>query len=206
MGCKKDCEEISEQPPLICGVELFIEDSSSIDVQHYVIRNDSSSLYGVATAIKHVPEIGAIEWIGNNRVIQIYTENYFLGLSNFSDTAWYNLEPWAFSREGVTIKFNPYSLCKQKVFDEATYKRDTTSNYAIFKMNADDFTLATWEIDTKKDSYITVTDFDTSQNVVEGYFDLYFTKVNENSPPSIGSFAEKVEFGCGKFKAKIFEY
>ena len=127
-------------------------------------------------------------------------------MANYQDTAWYNLEYWAFLREVINVKFDPYNNCKQKILDEDAYNQDTTTNYAVFLMNADDFRLAVWKIDMEKDNQILVTDFDKVNNIVEGRFELYFTKEIDNSPPSIGSFAERVEFRCGKFKAKIFEY
>ena len=60
IGCNQDeCKNISS--PDSCDTsQLIICDSSSFDLQEYIPRNDESSLYGLASAIKTVPGKGEI--------------------------------------------------------------------------------------------------------------------------------------------------
>ena len=204
IGCNQDeCKNIS-LPDSCDTSQLIICDSSSFDLQEYIPRNDESSLYGLASAIKTVPGKGEIVWTANNRATYYGNDNYFLSLANYSDTAWVDLEYWAFLREVILIKFNPNIHGFQQVQPKSAYDQDTTLLYANYYKNADDIREATWDINDSQVSYISVSNYDTLTQIVEGEFDLYFELTSQGGDGA-KHYAPKVRFKCGKFRARINE-
>lgn len=201
-ACKKECQGDPVVVESCDTTGLVVLDSKEPSLRKYTIRNDTTALYGYATAIKSVLEKGEITWIANNGIGNVNGQYYF-GMSNYGDTSWYNLEIWAYLREGIGIKFNPFSLGKQKVLDEQAYMADSTVNYGIYHKYHDDYTEAGWKINTRKESYITVSSIDRENKIIEGEFDLHFILIGQN--PISSPYAENIRFRCGKFKAKIFE-
>lgn len=201
-ACKKEC---AGNPIVVESCDttgLVVLDSKEPSLRQYVIRNDSTALYGYATAIKSVPGKGEINWIANDRIGNVNNQ-YYLFMPNYGDTAWHNLEFWAYLREGIGIKFDPFTLEQQQVLDENAYLADSTVNYSYYKKQHDDIVEAGWKINTQEENYITVNSIDREKNIIEGEFDLHFSLIGQNHVD--GPYAETIRFRCGKFKAKIFE-
>ena len=201
-ACKKEC---AGNPIVVESCDttgLVVLDSKEPSLRKYVIRNDSTALYGYATAIKSVPSKGEITWVANNSIYN-FNDKYYLFMSNYGDNAWYNLEFWAYLRENIVIIFDPLTLGQQKVLDEQSYMTDTTLNYSYYHKRHDDYTEAGWRINTHEENYITVNSIDREKNIIEGEFDLHFSLIGQNHVD--GPYAATIRFRCGKFKAKIFE-
>ena len=181
---------------------LVIIDSTAPSLRKYIIRSDSTATYGYATAVKSVPQKGEVTWIANNNITKV-SNKYYLLMANYGDTAWVNLEFWAYLRENIGIKFDPFTLGRQKVLDEQSYLADSTVNYSFYIKNHDDFTEATWKIIPQDDNYIIVNKIDHENKIIEGEFDLHYILTSENSVD--GPYSRIIRFRCGKFKAKIFE-
>ncbi len=180
-------------------------DLDSPDLEKYLIRDDSSFMYGFATAIKVVPGRGSIRWIANNRIID-NKGRYGMSFTNYGDTTnWRDLEGTAFLREAISIEFDPFSLNKQKIVDDISNQKDPKLNLGNYFKLADggDVLDATWDIDMSKDSYVKVEKIDRVRKVIEGSFDLHFKVVSQSTLPGI-KYAERARFKSGKFKAKIF--
>ncbi len=181
-------------------------DLDSPDLEKYLIRDDSTFMYGFATAIKVVPDRGSIRWTANN-YIGSYKGNYGLALINYGDTTnWQLLEKRAFVRESLTCEFDPFKIGKQKIVDKISSERDPNLNRGRYHKSADggDVSDAAWDIDMSKDSYVKVEKIDRVRKVIEGSFDLHFKVVSQSTLPGI-KYAERARFKSGKFKAKIFE-
>lgn len=190
--------------PNPCDLDsLKIIDSTCFSLQKYVIRMDESALYGHASAIKSVPEKGEIEWVANNGILHVQNE-YNLSLGNYSDTSWTGLEFWAFRREILLIKFNPYKKGEQAIYDQDSYSTDTTKNYAQYRMWFDDFADGSWDIDKTENNYVTVTSINPENNVAEGEFNLHFILREQSTVPGV-VLSNNIHFSCGHFKAKIYE-
>ncbi len=201
-ACKKECAGTPMVVESCDNTDLVVLDFKEPSLRKYVIRNDSTALYGHATAIKSVPEKGEITWVANNRIGNVNNQ-YYLFMPNYGDTAWYNLEHWAYLRESIGIKFNPLTLGRQQVLNEQSYLSDSTVNYSYYYKSHDDYREAGWQINIHEENYITVNSIDREKNIIEGEFDLHFILIGQN--PVDGPYAETIRFRCGKFKAKIFE-
>lgn len=178
-ACKKECPG---DPVIVESCDttgLVVHDSKEPSLRKYVIRNDSTALYGYATAIKSVPEKGEITWVANNRIGNV-NGVYYLGMSNYGDTAWYNLEFWAYWRDGIGVKFDPFTLGKQIVLDEQFYMTDSTVSYSIYNKYHDDYKEAGWKTNTYKENYIIVNRIDFENKIIEGEFDLHFILIGQN--------------------------
>ena len=203
LACKKNCEAptLTSDP---CSLDsLKIIDTTCFDLRKYVIRNDTSSLFGHATAIKSVAEKGEIEWVSNNSILHFPNEHYLI-LNNYLDTAWVGLESWAFLREYIIVRFNPYVLGRQTIFDENSYNADSTANYAKYLMWFDDYAAGSWDIAPSKSNYLSVTAIDQVNKIIEGEFGLHFILKEQSTVPGV-LFSDKITFRCGHFKSKIIE-
>lgn len=202
VSCEKECEENTES----CSRDaLVVIDPNSFDMQKFGFRNNESLLYGHANAIKQVANVGEIEWVANNTVRKLPSGKYYLLISNYIDTSWYNLESWAYKRDNMIIKFNPFAYGKQALSDEDTYDQNNKLNYARYVRWLDDYFDASWEIDLDNKSYIKVTSLDYDNKMIEGEFDLYFKMSRQSTLPGGVKYAEKIRFRCGKFKSRIVE-
>ncbi len=182
-------------------------DLDSPDLEKYLVRDDSTFMYGFATAIKVVPDRGSIRWIANNYILT-YKGRYGLALENYGDTTnWRSWQPGInFSRELINCEFNPFKMGKQKIVNNALKMSTPNLNEGTYSKSADggDILDATWDIDMSKDSYVKVEKIDRVRKVIEGSFDLHFKIVSQSTLPGV-KYAERVRFKSGKFKAKIFE-
>ena len=204
LGCQRD--EYSPNSSESCDVSsLVIINPNSRDLFKYVIRPDTVSVYGNANAIKSVPGQGEIEWIGKNSITNILSSGeYYLLMANYVDTTWRDLEYWAFLRENIGIRFYPFSCKKQKIYDESAYLLDNSKNYSRYILWADDVLDAEWYLDTSEDNYIQVTKLDKNTKIAEGEFLLHF-RIKTKITGTGNTYSDKVNFRCGRFKAKIFE-
>ena len=168
------------------------------------MRNNESSLFGHTNAIKQVDKQGEIEWFGNNSVERLPSNEHYLLIGNYIDTSWIGLEYWAYQRENIGIKFDPYTLGRQVVLDESAYTKNNTVNYARYIRWIDDYLDASWDIDLTEDSYINVVKIDQGTKIVEGEFNLHFKLKEQSSLPGV-LYSDKIRFRCGKFKSKIVE-
>lgn len=203
VSCKKNCDEGSPTFDPCDVNSLKIIDSTCFDLTKYVIRNDSFSYFGHATAIKSVPNKGEISWIANNSIGKV-PEGYYIGFGNYIDTSWIDLEFWAFRREIILIKFNPYQKGEQVIYDEERFKLDSTVNYAWYEMRFDDFHDGSWRLDTNQKNFINVSSIDTANKVVEGEFKLHFLLSRKSTVPGV-VYSDSINFRCGHFKSKIFD-
>ncbi len=204
LSCKDECGDNNLSIDTCDRDSLIVINDSSPDLQKFVIRNDTSSLYGFTNAIKSALDQGEIEWIGNNLISRLTSGEYYLQIPNYADSSWLGLEFWAYLRESLIIKFNPYYFEKQKIFDENSYNNSSSKNYARYFRWVDDYSDASWDIDLAEDSYIIVTKIDQNTKIAEGEFELYFKIKEQSKLPGI-VYSNKVQFRCGKFKSKIFE-
>lgn len=127
----------------------------------------------------------------------------YLDLTNYSDTAYHGLEAWAYLRETILIKFDPEIQGAQPLYDRATFQKDNKTSFAKYDRWFDDYYDAGWKIDLSQKSYILVTEYDRVNEIVSGEFNLFFVIDKPTTYPGITS-AERVNFRCGKFRAKIF--
>ena len=206
LGCQQDeCSPISSGS---CDrSSLVVINPNSRDLFKFILRPDTSSDYanGNANAIKSVPGQGEIEWVGNNRIGKyISSGECYLGITNYVDTTWRDLEFWAYLREGIAIKFDPYSFQRQKIYDESAYLLDNSKNYSLYVRNFDDVVDAEWYLDTSEDNWIQVTKLDKNTKIAEGEFLLHF-RIKTKITGTGNTYSDKVNFRCGRFKAKIFE-
>lgn len=200
IGCQKDhqCGERIDD----CSLKhLIVCDSNSIDLIKYTTRGNGYPV-GFAQAIKEVAEAGEIEWKANCLGARLDGGNYYISLSNYSDTAWVGLEPWAFFRENILIKFSLDINQKQILLPESEFLIDTTINYARYSKNLDDIPVVNWQLDTTYESYIIITSYDSSSNLVKGLFDLSFVKLIDNSGPG-DYYSNRIRFRCGNFEGII---
>lgn len=199
----ESCDECSSVSDACDKESLKICDPDSDDLKKYVTRNDSSAVYGMAQAIKSVPESGEIEWIANNFILKLTGDDYYLYIENYADTSWVGLEYWAFQREDILTKLDPFYVGEQSIFSKSTFDQDSTVNYSRYVTNLDDFRDAAWQINEAHDNFITVTYVDHVTEVIEGEFVLHFSMTDQSTLPGV-SYSEDVVFRCGRFKAKIF--
>jgi hypothetical protein len=201
LSCEGDCYSFSES----CDTNaLIVCDSNSADLKRYVTRNDSTAIYGTAQAIKSVPDVGEIAWVANNSILKLTEDDYFLHMQNHADTSWVGLEFWAYMREDILTRFDPFYIGEQKVYNRSTYQQDSTVNYSRYVTNLDDFRDAGWQLDESRDNFITVTFLDHADEIVEGEFDFHFSMIEQSTLPGV-IYSENVRFRCGRFKAKIFK-
>lgn len=204
LGCQKDCPDEGYENPSCCSAACYkTTNPNSFDLKKFVTRNDTTISFGTSSSVKHVEGIGAIDWIGNNRIIGFSDGSFYLAQSNFSDTAFYGLEVWAYRRENILIKFDPEMQGAQPLYDNATFQKDNQSSFARYDRWFDDYYDAGWKIDLTRKSYIQVTEYDRENKIVSGEFNLFFVIDQPTTYPGITS-AECVNFRCGKFRAKIF--
>jgi hypothetical protein len=200
-SCKKkdECLSTNCSP---CQIDSTLNvDLASIDLFKYVLRDSVWAPYS-ASAVKEIPRKGAIEWQSNNSVTHIIQENeYYLKMANFGDTSWVGYEFWAFTREVIGIKFNPFKIGKQKLLDESSHAKDSKVSFSSYILWSDDVINASWNLDLAAENYIKVTHFDKKQDIVEGTFLLHFNNSGKNL-----DYADKAIFRCGKFKAKIYHF
>lgn len=202
--CKKDCGENIMSNESCDTDSLVVIDSNSLDLQKFVTRKNVSSLFGQANAIKQVDKQGEIEWVGNNSIQKFPSNEYYLLITNYADTSWVGLEYWAYQRENIGVKFDPYTLGRQVVLDENAYSKNKTLNFARYNIWLDDYLDASWDINLAEGSYINVVKIDQSTKIVEGEFNLYFKLKEQSSLPGV-MYSDKIRFRCGKFKSKIVE-
>lgn len=203
-GCEKECPEEGFENPSCCSAACYkTPNPNSFDLKKFVTRNDESAAYGICTAVKHVEGDGAIDWVANNGMVTFPDGSVYLGLANYSDTAFYGLEVWAYRRENILIKFDPEIQEAQPLFDHVSFQNDETLSYARYDRRLDDYYDAGWKIDLNRKSYIQVTEYDRENKMVTGEFNLFFVIDIPTTYPGITS-AERVNFRCGKFRAKIF--
>ena len=203
-GCQKECSEYSIASESCDPNHLVICDSSSFDLKNYVFRKDDSYLTGTATAVKFAFGKGEKQWVANNGIIGFNEENYFLSLANYADTSWVGLEYWAYLREVLLIKLNPYQIGIQQIVNEEDYESDSTVFYGRYYKWVNDILDAKWEINTDKTSFILISSIDTIHDVVAGEFDLYFKLTEQSILPGV-NYASEVRFRCGKFRSRIIE-
>lgn len=201
-ACKKECPEKAMSVESCDTNTLVLLDSTAPSLRKYVIRYDTSALYGYATAIKSVPGKGEVRWVANNKIENVNNQ-YYLFMPNYGDTTWRHLEYWAYLREDIGIKFNPFILGRQQVRNEQAYLADSTLNYSAYYKHHDDFTEAYWKISGRGENYISVNRINHENKIIEGEFDLNFILTNQNSV--YGPYSDEIRFRWGKFKAKIFE-
>lgn len=196
-GCYKDhqCGERIDD----CSLKnLVVCDSGSVDLRKYTTRGNGYPV-GFAHAIKEVPDAGEIEWMANCLGARFDGSNFYISFSNYSDTAWVGLEPWAYFRENILIKFSLDINQKQILFPESEFLIDSTLNYGRYNKNQDDFTLVNWQLDTTYESYLIITHYDSSSDLVKGVFDFSFVKLRDNSSPD-ESYSDHIRFRCGRFE------
>ena len=206
LSCKQDeCSPISSES---CDrSSLVVINPNSRDLFKFILRPDTFTDYKNlnVNAVKSVPGQGEIEWVGNNGIIRfISSGECYLSIANYVDTTWRDLESWAFLREVVLTKFDPCSYQKQKIFDESAYLLDNSKNYSRYIRNFDDVVDAEWYLDTSEDNWIQVTKLDKNTKIAEGEFLLHF-RIKTKITGTGNTYSDKVNFRCGRFKAKIFE-
>ncbi|MDQ3143162.1 MAG: hypothetical protein M3Q56_13045 [Bacteroidota bacterium] len=204
IACDKDCESnIAED----CDVQnLKIIDPNCIDLYKYTIRHDTSYQFGYSNCIKSIPGKGEIDWIANNRFFK-FGLNYYLGMTNYADTSYVDLELWAFLREGLAIKISDLECKKYIIYSEYEFRIDSNLNYGIYNKNFDDFFgEAKWDIDTRKQSYLSIDKIDTLPSndiIITGKYDLNFKMTKQSTDPKY-QYQEIIRFRCGQFRTKLF--
>lgn len=203
-GCQKECPDAGFENPSCCSAACYkTTNPNSFDLNKFVTRNDDSAPFGICSSVKHVEGIGAIDWTANNRIIAFSDGSVYLDLVNYSDTAFHGLEVWAYLRETILIKFEPEKQDVQPLYDKVAFQKDKQLSYAEYDRWFDDYYDAGWKIDLNRKSYILVTEYDRENKIVAGEFNLFFVIDKPTTYPGITS-AERVNFRCGKFRAKIF--
>ena len=203
LQCTNECSHIPQVGESCDSSNLVVCDPSSNDIRNYTTRVDESSVSGYAEAIKSVPGSGEISWIANNRIVKFTTDDYFLAMPNFLDTAWVGLEPWANRAEFLLVKVN-LQKGMQIIQPESDYMMDTTVLYSRYYLFYQDVTETRGNIDDTKDNFVNILMIDTINKIVEGEFQLHYAI--EDGPSATGKiYAPNIVFRCGKFRAKIFE-
>lgn len=199
-GCRMECIDLRNSS---CEThDLEVCDTSSFDMQKFVTRNNESAAYGTAQAIKSVPAVGEVEWKANNTIIKISEDYYFLSMANYADTGWIGLEHWAYLRDVVLVRIDPFYIGEQKILSIEEFEMDSTVNYSRYIRSLDDYFDASWNVEEGCDSYVNVTFVDVSEGIVEGEFDLHFIIDRQSTLPGV-LYAERIRFRCGKFRARI---
>ena len=206
LGCQRD--ECSYNSSESCDrSSLVVIHPNSRDLFKFILRPDTFSDYKNlnVNAVKSVPSQGEIEWVGNNVIVKYPSSGEcYLKIANYVDTTWRDLEFWAYRREVIGIKFDPYSYQKQKIYDESAYLLDNSKNYSRYDLWADDVHDAEWYLDTSEDNWIQVTKLDKNTKIAEGEFLLHF-RIKTKITGTGETYSDKVNFRCGRFKAKIYE-
>jgi len=204
ISCKKEHEIPKINPPasellpltgtILTGCDDTTAFKSSVDLQPLDFLK---SCY-LCTAIKQVPGLGEIPWVGNCYVRA--TEDTVLHFEFLT------YEPYfeeLLLREIIIFSEVPINIGFHQILNHATWAADPSKSYGGYARLLDDGDVldAYWGTDTTCVSYIEITRLDLEDREVEGKFEIHLKMVSQGKHGIL--YSERINFLNGRFKAEI---
>lgn len=204
-NCKKEHELIpeknqkySEQLPLPGAILLGCDDTtafkSSVDLQPLEYLKNCYS----CTAIKQVPGLGEIPWVGNCQVYVAWDSVLYFRFLTY--------EPYfdeLLPREEIGISHVPKSGGSFTIANNGQWQLNQNLVFGSYARLLDDGDVLDgfWEADTICVNYIEITRIDLEDREIEGTFEMHL-KMNSQGTHGI-LYSERINFINGRFKAEI---
>jgi hypothetical protein len=205
-GCKKEeTNEEGNSNHLLIIEDIDIAESiltvcddtsafkSSLDLVPFsYIRNCNT-----ATAVKEVPGLGEIDWVGNSQGF-LYNNHLYIRIVTYKFIDGYFLP-----REDATFSNIPLQEGMHQLFNTFQWQQNQNLAYGGYgRLLADgDVSDGFWRADTLCSNYIEITRLDLESKEVEGRFEMHLKMADQSSNGFL--YSDRIVFKNGKFKASI---
>lgn len=204
-NCKKEHEIIpeknkkySEQLPLPGAILSGCDDTtafkSSVDLQPLEYLRDCN----VCTAVKQVPGLGEIPWVGNSLVFSPWGTTMEIRFTTY--------EPYfeeLLLREEIAFSSVPVDTGTFTILDNFQWQQNQSLSFGSYSRSLDDGDVADgfWMADTTCTNYIEITRLDLADREIEGRFEIHLKMKTQGTHGIL--YSERINFLNGKFKAQI---
>lgn len=202
--CKKEHEipeinrPVSEQLPpagtILTGCDDTTAFKSSVDLQPLEYLQNCY----MCTAVKQVPGLGEIPWVGNCQV--------YIAWDTVLVFRFLSYEPYFeefLLREDLGLDYVPISVGMHQIFDYANWAIDPKKSFGAYGRLLDDGDVADgfWGTDTTCVNYIEITRLDLEDREIEGKFEIHLKMKSQGTHGIL--YSERINFLNGKFKSEI---
>jgi hypothetical protein len=151
-----------------------------------------------ATAVKEVPGLGEINWVGNGRVFLTNSNRLQVNVVTYKTFFEEFLE-----RERVTFNNVPLQEGMHQVFHHFQWQQNQNLNFGGYGRSLADGDVSDgfWNVDTLCNNYIEITRLDLESKEVEGRFEMHVKMFSQSSNGFL--YSDRIVFKNGKFKASI---
>lgn len=202
-SCKKEYETlekhalIREQPPTVGAILMGCDDTSafksSVDLQPLDYLKNCHS----CTAIKQVPGLGEIPWVGN---CEIYIAENTLQFKFKSFESYFEE---LLLREDLFLGYVPISPGIHQMYDYESWVADPSKSFGGYGRLLDDGDVGDgyWDVDTTCTNYIEITRLDLEEREIEGKFEIHLKMKSQGTHGIL--YSERINFLNGRFNAEI---
>ena len=199
-GCRKDVMHLetkssnNERLTILAQCDDTAAFKSSVDLQPLeYLRNCYS-----CTAIKQVPGLGEMSWIGNCQV-RIAWDTVLV----FSFTTYQPFFEELLRREELYIQIVPINIGTFAIFDNYQWQQNQSLSFGSYSRSTADGDVSDgfWAIDTLCTNYIEITRLNLEDKEVEGRFEMHLKMKTQGTNGVL--YSERINFLNGKFEAEI---
>lgn len=170
---------------------------STVDLESLAILQGCYS----CASIKTVPGLGEIPWYGNCEVYIVYDT-----LLEFRFMTYELYFEEYLKREELSFSYVPLQKGLYAVFDNEQWQQNMGLSFGSYGRSLDDGDVADgfWGVDTTCSNFIEITRLDLGDKEIEGKFEIHLKMKSQGTHGIL--YSERINFGNGKFKARIFNY
>jgi hypothetical protein len=151
-----------------------------------------------ATAVKEVPGLGEIDWVGNSRGFLSNDNSLHIRAMAYKFISGYFLE-----RESATFSNIPLQEGMHEVFHYFQWQQNQSLAHGSYarSLAGGDVLDGFWHMDTLCNNYIEITRLDLESREVEGRFEMHLKMADQSTNGFL--YSDRIVFKNGKFKASI---
>ena len=187
-------EQLTTTGAILLGCDDTTAFKSSVDLQPLEYLRGCYS----CTAVKEVPGLGEIPWVGNCQV--------YVAWDTVLQFRFLTYEPYfeeLLLREDLSFNYVSISVGVHPVYDNYQFQQNPGTTFGYYARLLDDGDVgdAGWTTDTICTNYIEITRLDLEDREIEGKFELHLKMVVQGTHGIL--YSERINFLNGRFKAEI---
>lgn len=203
-ACRKEAERLETKPltheqlPLPGAILSGCDDTSAfksnVDLQPLEYLRGCFS----CTAIKQVPGLGEIPWVGNCQV--------YIAWDTVLQFRFLTYEPYfeeLLLRENLSFNYVPINSGIHPILSSSQWYQNQSISFGYYARLLDDGDVGdgSWTTDTTCVSYIEITRLDLADREIEGKFEIHLKMESQGTHGIL--YSERINFLNGRFKAEI---
>jgi hypothetical protein len=188
-----DDTDIAESILTVCDDTSAFK--SNLDLVPFTYLRNCNS----ATAVKEVPGLGEINWVGNSRGSLNNNNRLSINFAAYKFISGYFLR-----RESVSFSNIPLQEGMHQIFNTFQWQQNQDLAYGGYGRSLADGDVSDgyWRADTICNNYIEITRLDLESKEVEGRFEIHLKMADQSTNGFL--YSDRIVFKNGKFKASIY--